>query len=51
MTGDLFDDIIMRDTIPINELPAVQRTTLVSSTDENCKQYIQKMKKMLYDQH
>ena len=45
MTGDLFDDIIMRDTIPINELPAVQRTTLVSSTDENCKQYIQKMKK------
>ena len=45
MTGDLFDDIIIRDTIPINELPAVQRTALVNYTDDHVKQYIQKLKK------
>ena len=37
MTGDLFDDVVIRDMIQINELHAVQQTTLVSSTDENCK--------------
>ena len=51
MAGDLFDDVIIRDTISIDEFSVVQRTILVSSTDENCKQYIQKLKNMQYNWH
>ena len=47
MTVDPFDHIIIRDKISINEVPAVQQTTLESSTDETCKQYMQKMKKKI----
>ena len=43
--GELFDDVIIRNTIPITEIPSVQRTTLASSIEDKCKEYVEKQKK------
>ena len=33
--GELLDDIIVHDNIPINNMPAVQQSSLYASTEEN----------------
>ena len=45
ITADLFNEAIKNDRIPITGIPAVQKTTLMKSIDENCTKYIDKFKK------
>ena len=42
--GELLDEIIVHDCIPINNMPAVQQSTLYASTEEECVNYIQTRK-------
>ena len=42
--GELLDEIIVHDCIPINNMPAVQQSTLYASTEEECLNYIQTIK-------
>ena len=42
--GELLDDIIVHDNIPINNMPAVQQSSLYASTEEKCIQYINTIK-------
>ena len=42
--GELLDDIIVNNTIPISDIPAVQQTTLYSDCDEISKKYIDDIK-------
>ena len=43
--GELFDDVIIRNTTLITEIPSVQLTTLASYTEEKFVEYVEKMKK------
>ena len=43
--GELFYDVIIKNTINITEIPSVQRTTLASSIEDKCKEYFEKLKK------
>ena len=42
--GELFDEVIIRNTTTITETPSVQLKTLASSTEEKCKEYVEKLK-------
>ena len=45
-TGELLDDVIVNGSIPINEMPSVQLTSILKSVDEKCISVVNKMKKM-----
>ena len=44
ISGELFDNVIKKNTIPITDMPSVQFTTLMQSNDEKCKKYLHEMK-------
>ena len=46
--GELFYDVIIRNTIPITEIPSVKPTTLTRYIEDKCKEYVKKRK--LYNQ-
>ena len=43
--GDIFDDVIIKGSIPITEMPSVQLTSLLKSEEEKCTTLIKKLKK------
>ena len=43
--GDIFDDVIIKGSIPITEMPSVQLTSILKSEEEKCTTLIKKLKK------
>ena len=44
-TGELLDEVIINDNIPITEMPSVQLTSILKSVDEKCVSVVNKLKK------
>ena len=42
--GELFDDVIVHNTIPITSMPPVQQSTLFASIETECIDHVNKMK-------
>ena len=45
VSADLFNEVIINNSIPINNMPPVQQTTLIKSIDDKCVNYINKLKR------
>ena len=44
ITGEMFDDVMIRHIIPITEIPIIQYTSLMRSTYKNYQKYIDTLK-------
>jgi hypothetical protein len=44
VAGELLDEVLVHNSIPINNMPAVQQSTLFASTEEECVKYIESTK-------
>ena len=49
IAGDLFDSVIVRDELAITQMPAVQLSSLLGSSTNELKSYIQDLKSIFVD--